>query len=74
MENVTRELSELKKEHGQERKLRKSDSSYPDYLKALEIAEEIKQLMAEKKQVLEDLKKQLLASEKQAQMANFQSV
>ena len=31
LENVNRELQELKKEQGPDRKLRKSDAVYPDY-------------------------------------------
>jgi len=62
MDKCTKELADLKKEQGPERKLRKSDPFYPDYLKALEIAEEIKGLMAEKKSALEDLKKNNLAN------------
>ena len=57
MDMCTKELDELKKKDGPGRKLRKTDPFYPDYLKALEIAEEIKQLMAEKKNALDDVKK-----------------
>ena len=49
LENVNRELQELKKEQGLDRKLRKSDAVYPDYQRALEIAEELKAVRVEKK-------------------------
>lgn len=62
MENVTRELQALKKSEGPDRKLRKSDPCYADYTRALEIAEELKALRVEKKNVLEDLDKQLAAA------------
>ena len=42
-------MEELKKEQGPERKMRKSDPFYPDYLKAMELAEELKPLIIEKK-------------------------
>ena len=58
MDMCTKELDELKKKDGPGRKLRKTDPFYPDYLKALDIAEEIKQLMAEKKNALDEVKKQ----------------
>lgn len=57
MEIVTRELQELKKKEGQDRKLRKTDASYPDYLRALEIADELKGLRTEKKHAVEDLER-----------------
>jgi len=37
--------------------LRKTDPSYPDYVRALEITEELKALRAEKKLVMDDLEK-----------------
>ena len=57
MDMCTKELDELKKKEGPSRKLRKTDAFYPDYLRALEIAEEIKQLMADKKHALDEVKK-----------------
>ena len=48
MDSVTRELQDLKKKEGPERKLRKSDPCYSDYVRALEIAEELKAIRAEK--------------------------
>ena len=53
----TKELDDLKKKDGPGRKLRKTDPFYPDYLRANEIADEIKQLMAEKKHALDEVKK-----------------
>ena len=70
MENVTRELQELKKEQGPDRKLRKTDPCYPDYMRALEITEELKALRAEKKRVQEDFERQLIAANEKG----FQSV
>ena len=49
MEKVNRELDELKKEYGPERKMRKSDPFYHDYLRAIKLSEEIKALVVEKK-------------------------
>ena len=57
MEHVKRELALLKKKHGEERSFLKSDPFYPDYLRALEIAEEVKVLKVDKKTALDALKK-----------------
>ena len=57
MENVTRELQDMKKKEGPDRKLRKTDPCYADYMRALEIADELKGLRSEKKQVMDDLEK-----------------
>ena len=69
MEKCKRELDELKKEQGPERKMRKSDPFYPDYLRAMELAEEIKALIIEKKHVVDEIKKSQVH-----QQANFQTV
>ena len=61
-EHVKRELALLKKKHGEERSFLKSDPFYPDYLRALEIAEEVKVLKADKKTALDALKKQAAAA------------
>ena len=37
--------------------MRKSDPFYPDYLRAMELAEEIKALIIEKKHVVDEIKK-----------------
>jgi len=57
VEIVTRELQDLKKKEGPERKLRKTDPCFADYMRAQEIADELKSLRSEKKHVLDDLKK-----------------
>ena len=57
MDMCTKELDDLKKKDGPGRKLRKTDPFYPDYLRALEIADEIKQLMADKKHAMDEVKK-----------------
>ena len=57
MDMCNRELAELRKKQGPERKMRKTDPFYADYQRALEIDEERKALEVELKQALEDLKK-----------------
>ncbi len=57
MEHVKREWALLKKKYGEKRQFLKSDPFYPDYLRAQEIAEEVKVLKTEKKQALDELKK-----------------
>ena len=74
MDSVTRDLQDLKKKEGPDRKLRKSDPCYADYLRALEIAEELKAVRAEKLQILDDLERQLAVATEKANVSNFQTV
>ena len=62
MDHVKKELAKLKKEHGPDRAFLKSDPFYPDFLRAQELAEEVKVLKTEKQKALEELKKQVAAS------------
>ena len=61
----------MKKKEGPDRKLRKTDPCYADYMRALEIADELKGLRSEKKQVMDDLEKQLAVATEKATASNF---
>ena len=71
MESVTQQLQDLKKKEGPERKLRKTDPCYADYMRALEITDELKGLRSEKKHVIDDLEKQLAAVTDKTNASNF---
>lgn len=64
MEPVYKELAELKKQDGEQRKLRQTDSTYPNAVKARQVEKEIKTLIAEKQAAVEEIQKS----------ANFQSM
>lgn len=55
---VYKELAELKKIDGEQRKLRQTDSTYPNAVKARQIEKELKALMAEKQAAVEEIQKQ----------------
>ena len=66
MDPVYKELADLKKQDGEQRKLRQTDSTYPNAVKARQIEKEIKTLISEKQAAIEELQK--------ANAANFKSM